>query len=125
MDVDVFSPAEAIKFTLLELIDHLQRVLSSWHDQADMNVIKFFIEKQPVDVLAKKLRGPILKYQKEIEDHKISFVQELEPVFEMLPRDRRVHLLDLLTGRKPGFSDENRELFFDYFNTILDNVKDL
>lgn len=117
------TPSQAIKETFLEMIrDMRDNALSNPVDKGDMDLIEFFVRKLDAIAMVEKIKTELVPRKVQVANQDISFVDINSPtsIFGMLPIDRRTHLKDMLSGKKKGLSEEDRQVFFSYLERIIE-----
>jgi hypothetical protein len=113
---------DEIKDTVLELIcDFKDNIFTSSSDKGDLLVVEFFFKKKSAKEISDHIVKHVLPYKKNIENKKLSFFREKKnEIFSGLPKEKVEYFASLVEKpeKKGGMSDENKDIVWDYFNTL-------
>lgn len=117
------SARDALVTTIGELLNFMKdHVFTARADKADVTMIKYHLleDKNAPDVV-ELVSSRIVPFSDRLRDRDPTVVDDMlgQSMLSKLPADRSKHLRDLLSGRKPGVSEENRQTLFEYFEHIL------
>jgi hypothetical protein len=122
------SIAEIIKNTILEFIGDLKdNIFTEPTEQGDLFLVEFFFQKLSSGDIADRTVKYILPHQSKISKRNVQFfIDEREQIFSGLPKDKIVSL-SLLVSRSEsdgGMSDENKDVIWSYFDTLVELAKE-
>lgn len=118
-----YTPSEAIKSTLIELLEKLRDTSSlNRSDKGDIELLLYFLQKMKPLAVKDYVVTKIAPHANKIRSRNMSFIDTSSPegIFGPLPEDRRVHFVKMFSGQEKGLEEDDKEMFFTYFEHILE-----
>jgi hypothetical protein len=119
--ISVTSLQENIKKTILEFIaDIKDNIFTDTTEQGDLLLVEFFFNKMDVQSVTNKIVDHLLPHAEMIKRRDINFfINKKKEIFAGLPEDRVNHLVRLIDPENDKLSEEDREVIWAYFDTLL------
>ncbi len=119
--------AEDIKKTILEFIKDLKdNVFVHADERGDLALVEFLFKKMIAINVADHMVAHVLLHETAIKKRDVNFfVKEKDSIFVNLPKDRVDHFanLVLLDEDQGGFSQDDRDNAWSYFDTLMELTK--
>lgn len=120
---DTSKLLSGLKLTINELIVDLKdNIFTSESEQSDLAIVEFFFSCLPEKELMQHVIDNTLPFASHIRERNVQyFISQKNKIFEGLPEDRINHFEHLIVTPhdQGGMSDENKDVIWSYFQTIV------
>lgn len=118
--------ARDIKNTVLELINDLKQVFTQQSDKGDLLLVEFAMKKLSDTTIADKMVSCVLPHSIGIKNRDLEFfLQERNNLFAGLPQNKIDHFAKMISTKgRGGLSEEDINIVWDYFDTLLGLVEE-